>query len=119
MDFFYPGSIGRGCHIRFRLVAISVALVSNPQYTVLYRTDGWVLAEVIAGNLPDIMYDWSPASTVEARQESGELVVAVWTDPDTGSQHWISHPEMPDVFLTAPKAQWDEVVSGRRGQTIH
>lgn len=94
-------------------------LMTDPQYTVLYRTDGWVLAEVIAGNLPDIMYDWSSASTVGARQEAGDLVIVIWTDPEKGTQHYISHPEMPDALLVAPKAQWDEVVSGRRGQTIH
>ena len=90
-----------------------------PRYTVLYRTDGWVLAEVIAGNLPDIMYDWSPVDTVDARQEAGELVIVVWTDPVEGTQHYISHPEMPDAFLTAPKAQWDEAMHLRRRTKLH
>lgn len=61
--------------------------MSEPRYTVLYCTDGWVLA----GNLPNIMYDWYVSwDKAEEKQASGEMVIAVWTDPKEGTQHWIT-----------------------------
>ena len=51
----------------------------------------------------------------DARQDAGEFVIVVWTG--MGTQHYISHPEMPGAFLTAPKAQCDEAVSGFRART--
>lgn len=93
--------------------------MSEPQYTVLYCTDDWVWSEILAGTLPDIMYDWYPWDKAEKVQASGEMLIVVWTDPKEGTQHWISHEEMPDALLVAYKVQWDEALSGRRGQTVH
>jgi hypothetical protein len=83
-------------------------------YPVLYCTDGWVVRQILAGTLPDIFYDWYPYDKAEATQASGETLIVEWTDPEAGTQQW-----MPDALLVAYRAQWDEAVSGRSGQTIH
>ena len=46
-------------------------------------------------------------------EASGEVVIVVWTDPDTGTQHLLSHEEADDAPLVAYRTQWDEAVSGR------
>lgn len=89
------------------------------KYTILYCTDGWLIRQINEGSLPDVIYDWIPWSKVEEEQSSGGMIIVAWTDPEEGTQHWISHEEMPDSLLMAFKDQWDEVVSGRRGQTLH
>lgn len=93
--------------------------MSTPNYTILYIADEWIVAQIINGNLPDVMYDWIPVSKVQQKQLAGEMIIVVWTDSEKGTQHWISHEKMPDALLMAFKNQWDEVVSGSRGQTLH
>ena len=78
-----------------------------------------MFAQVRSGTLPDIMYHWMPASEADAKQESGEMIIVVWTDIKKDTQHYISHHEMPDALLMAYRAQWDEALSGSRGQTLH
>ena len=75
--------------------------MSQPRYTVLYSTDVWVLRQILAGTLPDIMYDRYPYAKAEEKQASGEMVIVVWTNPKEGTLHWISHAEMPDALLVA------------------
>jgi hypothetical protein len=79
----------------------------------LLRNEAWLLSQIDAGVLPDVVCGWTPRSTAEDKQKSGELVIVLWTDPETGERHRIGHEDMPMAVLTAFRGQWDEATLQR------
>ncbi len=77
------------------------------------RTMDWVVQQIEAGALPDIVYGWTPKRVAEEKEASGELAIVLWTDPGTGAQHRITSDDMPGAVLTAFRAQWDEAIARR------
>ena len=77
----------------------------------LLRNEAWLFSQIESGMLPDVVCGWTPRTTAEEKQKSGELVIVLWTDPKTGTRHRILHEDMPAAVLTAFRGQWEEATA--------
>jgi hypothetical protein len=80
------------------------------QVPTIARNFDWLVGEIEAGRLPDILYGWVPIDMAEKEQARGTFLIVPWTDPATGRKCRVVDDTMPTAVLTAFRAQWDEAV---------
>jgi hypothetical protein len=78
--------------------------------TPIHRNEAWLFSQIESGALPDVVCGWTPRSTAEEKQRTGDLIIVLWTDPLTGTRHRVVHQDMPAAVLTAFRGQWEEAM---------
>jgi hypothetical protein len=77
----------------------------------IVRSAEWIIQQIVAGVLPDIIYWWMPAQFTDLLATQ-DLVLVPWVDPDTQTSFRIA--DMTGMLLVASRAQWQEAMQRRR-----
>lgn len=81
----------------------------------IVRSAEWIIQQIVAGVLPDIIYYWMPGQFTD-HLEAQDLVLVLWVDPVTQASFRIA--DMTGMLLVASRAQWQEAMQRRRPRRI-
>jgi hypothetical protein len=83
----------------------------SAELQTVVRSAEWVIQQITAGLLPDIMYWWMPGQLAD-HLEAANLMLVYWFDPTTDMQCSIA--DMTGMLLVASRAQWEEACTHAR-----